>query len=152
MCASHSACRTEVLFSTCRSQFRSKQASPFVSAFLIDQKACALWLLPGFLRLTALYNSTYLWYNLSHPSPSMLLKMVWQKACRSLSSSGGAPSTVFHLGGVDEGALSTFFSSSQRWFVRFFTSRCSWKVRGTFGLHHRTRFQVLHQVAIFTAS
>ena len=58
----------------------------------------------------------------------------------------GVP-TVFHICGVGEGALSTFFSSSQRWFVRFFTSRCSWKVRGTFGLHHRTRFQGLHQFA-----
>ena len=34
-------------------------------------------------------------------------------ACRSSSTSGGAPSTVFHICGVGEGALSTFFSSSQ---------------------------------------
>ena len=79
----------------------------------LTTKAFALWLLPGFLRLTALCNSSYLWYNLSHSSPSMPLKRAWQMACRSSSTSGGAPSTVFHACGVGEGALSTFFSSSQ---------------------------------------
>ena len=39
MCASHSARRTEVLLSICRSLLRSQQASPFVLASFVDHSA-----------------------------------------------------------------------------------------------------------------
>ena len=110
MCASHSACRTDVIFSICRSLLGSSSSSQFSSASFSAHSVFAFLLKPGFSRVDRSVQ-IYICVVRDLPFRSLDAFFRWPDTLHASPHprAAGPPSIVSHSRGVHKGAQHTCF-------------------------------------------